>query len=119
MSDADKDSMMARAWAAIGEQKPRDYVLSPDTHAAHLPAEAAPLAEILQSDRLRKIIKDYNFYGSEAARWRYTLARLGRAGIWSAVGAVFVALVAMVTSYEWRRRGKVVQRVDGEELLVK
>lgn len=118
MSDADKGSMTARAWAAIGEQKPRDYVLSPETHAAHLPSEAAPLAEILRSDRLRKIIEDYNFYGSEVARWRYTLARFGRAGIWSAVGAVFVALVAMVTTYDWTPMWKVLHSVAVWGLLV-
>ncbi len=118
MSDADKGSMTARAWDAIGEQRPRDFVLSPNTHAAHLPAEAAPLADILTSDRLRKIIDDYNFFGSEAARWRYTLARFGRLGIWSAVGAVFVALVAMVTTYDWTPMWKVLHSVTVWGLLV-
>jgi len=77
MSTAEPQS----AETIIGNEASDDYMLRPELHGEQLPTEAAPLARLLRSDDVRKVVTRYRRADRNARRYQSIYQTLGRAAI--------------------------------------
>lgn len=80
-NDAAETPLAEAARAAIGEGAPDDFIIAPETHAATLPAEAAPLSRILKRKTIEPLIAAYSAADASAIRAQSWYKRLGKLSI--------------------------------------
>lgn len=90
------DASTQRAIAAIGADRPTDWQLKPELHAAELGAGAEPLEKILTQPELAAIIATFRSADEEAKKAQAFYKRLARLSAWTGFGAAMLGSLVLV-----------------------